>query len=81
MILFLEANRLAMLRSYRDVRMSVDTNNRRSINTIIELSPNKVHGSESNIELHPETGRRSLSPIAQSKDVSYKLSYSLSLLI
>ncbi|CAF4712719.1 unnamed protein product, partial [Rotaria sp. Silwood2] len=60
-----EANRLAALRSYRSVRMSVDCGRRRPINTIVELSPDQENTSSEDLQLSQETPRMLLTPLAQ----------------
>ncbi|UJR27175.1 hypothetical protein I4U23_008471 [Adineta vaga] len=60
-----EANRLAILRSCRDVRISADANSRRSMNTIVELSPNQTQGSDDEIQFDKEIRRLSLTSSAQ----------------
>ncbi|CAF3677107.1 unnamed protein product [Rotaria sordida] len=60
-----EANRLAALRSYRGVRMSIDGGRRRRpISTIVELSPDQANTSSEDLEFSQETSRVSLGPLA-----------------
>ncbi|CAF1431124.1 unnamed protein product [Adineta ricciae] len=59
-----EENRLAILRSFRDIRRSVDGNVRRSINAIVELSPDQANLCDDKIKFDQQPRRVSLSPIA-----------------
>lgn len=64
----LENNRLAALRSYRGIRMSLDQGNRRTMNTIVELSPEQAQTSPEEIDFSRDSGGVSLSPLAQGKN-------------
>lgn len=66
----LEQNRLAALRSYRGIRMSLDQGNRRTMNTIVELSPDQAQLSPDDIDFSRDSGGVSLSPLAQGKTTS-----------
>lgn len=66
--LFLIENKLAALRSYRGVRMSIDGGKRRPVNTIVELSPDHAHTSSEDLEYHHEPPRLSLTPLAHGKN-------------
>ena len=63
--IYLEANRLAVLQSYRGVRMSVDAGNtRRPMSTIVELSPDQAKTSTEDLDFRRDLPRMSLTPLA-----------------
>ncbi len=63
----LEANRLAVLRSYGDVRRSIDPGARRSMSTTVELTPDQAEMTSENVNFGRELPRLSLTPLAHSK--------------
>lgn len=63
----LEANKLAALKSYRGVRMSVDITSRRPMSTIVELSPEQAQTSTEDLNFGRDLPRLSLTPLAHSK--------------
>ncbi|CAF3481401.1 unnamed protein product [Rotaria socialis] len=58
-----EDNRRAALRSYRDVRMSIDHGAQRSKTSIVELSPDQAHTSAEDLSTAREPSRVSLAPL------------------
>lgn len=65
------ANRLDALKSYHGVRMSIDSDTRRPISTIVELSSNQVHMSSEDLEYKFEQPRMSLIPLVHGKNFFY----------
>ncbi|CAF4604738.1 unnamed protein product [Rotaria sp. Silwood1] len=59
-----EANRLAALRSYHGVRMSLDGGRRRPISTTVELSPDQANTSSEDLQFSQKASRMSLTPLA-----------------
>jgi len=47
--------------------MSIDTNVRRPMSTIIELSPNQAHTSSEDLHFGRDLARMSLTPLAHGK--------------
>lgn len=65
---YLETDKLSVLRSYRGVRMSVDAGtSRRSMSTIVELSPEQAQTSSEDLHFGKEIPRVSLTPLAHGK--------------
>ncbi|CAF3421185.1 unnamed protein product [Rotaria socialis] len=60
-----EATTIAALRSYRSVRMSAAADKRRSISTIVELSPDQAYTSSEDLDYSREKSRRSLKPLVE----------------
>ena len=60
-----EVNQYSYLQSYGNTRMSIESNLRRPMNTIVELSPEQTHTSIEDLDFSRDETRTSLSPLAQ----------------
>ncbi len=66
-VVLIDTSQLNYSRSFRGNRSTNDSNQRRMMSTIVELSPEQAQPSTKNCDFDQEEERTSLSPLAQGK--------------
>jgi hypothetical protein len=68
-VVLIDTSQLNYSRSFRGNRSTNDSNQRRMMSTIVELSPEQGQISNADLDFDQEDQRTSLSPLAQGKSI------------